>query len=454
MQIRSRLTFLFVALVGLILLVCFSIIFYSSANYRKKEFYSRLENKAYTTADLLLKVDQVDSLLLTVIDRNKKDLLFRERVVVYNYLNKVVYATNDTMVYPIDKELINEVRLKGYIEFESGRFEVVGMPLVDKYNRFVVFAGAIDRYGYSKLNNLRITLLILYIIMISIAALAGYFYSTRALKPILNVMREVDSISPTDLSKRVGIGENKDEIEKLAETFNKLLDRIEETMSTQKSFLANASHELKNPLTMVTSQLEVALLKTRNKEEYIQIIQSVLEDVKDINDIIIKLMELARLTSANYDVEMNVLRIDEVLWQVRNDFQKQHQHYHVEFDIVNLPDDEKHLQINGNERLLKLACINLMENACKFSSNDSVEIKLNFTNRHIVVNFINEGKEINPADLPYLFDPFYRSKTHSGIKGHGIGLSLVKRIFDLHGFNLDVASAYSTTRISLSIPIV
>ena len=114
---------------------------------------------------------------------------------------------------------------------------------------------------------------------------AGWFYSGRALKPISDVVKKVEEISITSLNLRVFEGNGKDEIGRLAKTFNNMLERLETSFGMQKNFIANASHELRTPLTSINGQLEVLMMKDRSTDDYKSALGSVLDDIKSLIDL-------------------------------------------------------------------------------------------------------------------------------------------------------------------------
>lgn len=442
MQIRSKLTLQFLLIVALIIAFCFSIIYASSSRYRENEFYERLKKKAITTADFFIKVDQVDSSFLRLIDRTQKDHLFNENISIFDYKNKEVFTNNDTLMFHFDKTILNNIRLDGEYKFTDSDFEVIGLNYRSKYEHFIILAGARDIYGLSKLRNLRNTLFLLFFIIMGVVSLAGWIFAGRALKPILTVIKAVTRISADTLNARIDETKNKDEINELIRTFNNLLGRLEEAFKLQKIFIASASHELLNPLTVITSQLEVALLNERSVQEYKKIINSVLDDMNGLNEVTSKLLELARLETFGKEIISGKVRLDEVLWQCRNDLSQKHPGFTIGYEIKNLPEDEQYLWINGNEALLRLAFINVIENACKFSDNKKVNIVFTYDSNknQIGIHFIDEGPGVDEKELPLIFEPFYRTTNASGTKGHGVGLPLVQRILKLHGADISIHS--------------
>ncbi|TDB67006.1 HAMP domain-containing sensor histidine kinase [Arundinibacter roseus] len=438
MQIRSRLTIQFTLLVSGILFVSFVAIYYFTYIYTIEDFYSRLKSKAISTAELLLKVQQIDTELLRLFDRSNRDLIFNSNILIFDERNRLIYTNTDSAIIHISNYWLDEIRRSDQIFYKDGDYNVVGIYYKYPFNKAVVVMGAPDLYGKANLNNLRTLLIIIFVFITTIVAFAGWIFSKRALLPISKVMNEVEGMLPQKLDTRLEVPNQQDEIGRLTATFNKLLDRIENAFRIQKTFVANVSHELKNPLTKISSQLEVSLLNEREKEEYKSTIRSVLEDIKELSQLSNSLLELAKVSENQREMLTDRVRLDEILWDVRTNIGQANKAYKVQYLIHELPEDDTWLEIIGNPTLLKTAFFNLMENACKFSGDGSVVVQLFANKKSIIIEFIDSGKGISPEEQAMVFQPFYRGINTANVKGSGIGLSLVERIIKLHNGTIQI----------------
>lgn len=442
MQIRTKLSLQFALLVGGIL-ICFSLLIYIlSANYRKQEFTQRLKERAINTAKLLIEVKEIDDNLLRIIDSTKYSALLNDEVVVFDYFKRsMIYMNVDTSTLVITEDLLSKVRSRQEYVFRQGNREAIGLLYSNGLRRFVVFSSAEDKYGINKLNNLLIVLLIGLIASIVLTVLTGLFFSRQALKPILEVIREVSTISAPNLEQRVNEGNGSDEIAKLAITFNKMLDRIEMAFQIQKSFVSNASHELRTPLASITSQIEVSLMKPRQAPEYEKVLNSILDDARGLTSLSNNLLEIARSEQDLKALNITPVRLDELFLQTQSDILLLHPEYSIETLINdNTVDEDQELAILGNENLLKLIFINLFDNACKFSEGKTVNAALTYNPENIHIQISDKGIGIGEADLPHIFEPFYRAKNAQTISGHGIGLSLISKIVNMHSGKINVTS--------------
>lgn len=438
MQIRTRLTIQFTMLVSSILLVSFLAIYYFTNIYTVEDFYDRLRSKALSTAELLLKVRQIDTELLKVFDKSNRDLIFNENILIFDERNRLIYANTDSLSINISNYWLNEIRRADQIRYKDGEYNVVGIYYKYPFNKAVVILGALDLYGKANLNNLRTMLAIIFFVVTSIVAFAGWLFSKRALLPISKVMNEVEAMLPQKLDTRLEVPNQQDEIGRLTMTFNKLLDRIENAFRIQKTFVANVSHELKNPLTKISSQLEVSLLKERSKDEYQSTIYSVLEDIQELSQLSNSLLELAKVSENQREMLTDRVRIDEILWDTRTNLTQSNRSYKILYVIEELPEDDNWLEIIGNPTLLKTAFINLMENACKFSNDSTVNVRLAADSKSILIEFSDNGKGVSQEDQAMIFQPFYRGVNTANVKGSGIGLSLVERIIKLHNGTITI----------------
>lgn len=452
-NIRTRLTFQFTYIVIFILILFSFSIYYFSANYRESEFYSRLENKAINTAKLLIEVKEVDYDLLKIIDRNTINALYKEKVIIYDYKDEQIYNSLDDDSIQVSKTLLDNIRLKKVIRYHQGKHEVIGLLYADKYDRFVVIASALDIYGRSKLNNLKWIIIIGFLISIGFTVFIGRIYANRALQPMSDVVKQVDKITISSLNMRVNEGNGTDEIAQLAITFNKMLVRLESAFEMQKSFVSNASHELRTPLTSITGQIEVSLMESNTQEEYEAILKSVLEDVKNLNSLSNGLLDLAKASSDISAIALHPLRIDEILWETRDELIGRKKDYNISIKFSEPIEDEKQITVVGNDHLLKTAIINLMDNACKYSPDKSVEIILSVKYKYVVAEFVNKGIGIDSAEMEKIFQPFFRAKNAKTVSGNGLGLPLTYKIIQIHGGTISIDSQLNKeTKVTFSIP--
>jgi signal transduction histidine kinase len=455
MNIRARLTVTFFLLFIVVLTMISVSIYYFSAEYRQLDFYRRLRNRAINTAKVLVEVEEVNAELLRRMERNNPASLPGQYIVIYDSKNEISYRSDGTQTISVDERLLDKIRLRGEIKFKQGAYEVLGFVFKEQADEITIVAAATDVYGLDALRNLRNILFITFSISVVIVSILGWIYAGRILRPISNIVDEVSNITEINLNSRVEVKNKNDELGKLASTFNGMLERLQSAFSAQKTFIANASHEIKTPITVMSGEIEVGLLQNRDDEYYKNLLKSVLSGLKGLNRLSTQLLILAQTSSEQPNQNFSPLRVDDILWEVKTELTKLFRDYVVDISF-NIDVDHESLVIMGDEQLLKIAVMNLIDNGCKYSDDNRVVINLNTSVfGKIGVDFTNKGPGIDPDVIEKIFDPFFRAGSNKQIKGFGIGLSLVKRIIQLHRGEIIVESApHGETRFTLVFPTV
>lgn len=453
MQIRTRLTLQILLMSAIIMIVASTAIYVFSASYRRYDFNSRLRNKATNTAKLLFEVYNRDADLLLKFEKGNPLNLPNERIIILDFLNDTIYSSDENGEIAIRNDILERVRLNRRVAYRQDNFEVTGILFTRGYYRYIIVAAATDEPGFLKLRNLKLILILVCLMSLLLFFIAGWIYSGKALKPISHVIKQVEDISITSLNLRVPEGNGTDEIGRLAKTFNNMLERLESSFALQKDFIANASHELRTPLTSINGQLEVLMMKERSTAEYKSALNSVLEDIKSLIDLSNRLLLIAR-TSAENPVNFNKkIRIDEIVWQVKDELKRYNKDCRIAISIDDSLTDSDHMLITGDEFLLKTAVSNIIDNACKYSSDHSVDIRLERFERGIRVLFRDRGIGIPDEDIKKIFEPFYRGSNSGAVHGSGIGLPLVSQIIKIHNGKINLKSKKGEgTTVSILFP--
>ncbi len=441
MKIRTKIALQFTLIVATILFVFSLSIYYLSESYRKQEFYNSLKDRSITTARLLIKEKEIDKKLLKIIDRNTLTSLYAAQVLVFNDSNKVAYSNYEADTIYYSPELLNKVRTERYIEETLNNTQVVGTIYEDTLkNSYVVLAKAEDVYGKQKLQNIKETMITGFITAILLTILFGFLFAGSSLKPISEINKEISNITAYNLTKKLSTGNKKDEIAMLAINFNRMLSRLEKSFELQKSFVSNASHELRTPLAAQKSEIQIALEKERKPAEYREILQALSVDNQRLIKLTNGLLQLAKSEKADEEIAMQITRIDPILFAVQEEICGQFPDYVVNIDFEEIPDDDNWVTVNGNEQLLRTLFYNLVENACKYSPNKTADIKIKYNKANCLIAVSDAGIGIPKTETEKIFEPFYRTKDATSFKGHGIGLSICKRIVDLHKGKIAVRS--------------
>lgn len=452
MTLRNRLTLTFLVMVALLLAVFAVAIYAFSADFRQSEFEIRLKDKARTTATLLLEIDEVDEALLRTIDRNNLNSLNREHVTVYSKDMRLLYDSDekpDEHLLPADA-IIQVLKGADY-HFNVGEIQAVALLFQFSNQQYILIASAYDKYGLNKLYYLRNVLIASYFGSLTIIGLLGLLFSGRATRPLLTIVHQIDQITAANLSQRLPETGRQDELDRLAIKFNRMLDRLQDSFNFQKQFVSHASHELRTPLTSLKGQISVELLRERSVEEYKKTLASLGEDIDNLTQLINSLLDLSMASQDVANLNLQPVELDLALFAVYDQLKTLHPDYQISLE---LPDEDQRFIVNGNEALLKSAMLNLLDNACKYSSNKTARVLLQQEDHQLKLSVINQADSLTVEDEKHIFEPFYRGANSGKVKGLGIGLPLTKRIIDVHGGHIAAFSNSGLTQFSVSLPVL
>ena len=458
MPVKYRITGLFTMLVLVILgMVCISVYYFSYFN-RIKDIKTRLTNRGITTGRLLSQTGVFDLKLIQRIDASTTVALKNKIVEAFDLSNNKIYRYSDleTEAISVPAAITDEARKDGNSYVMIDDRDVVVLHYTDPQNNMMIVEAAYDEEGFNKLRQLRLILWLSFAGGIFITLLGGYFFSGRLLQPLKKITDEVNEISAGSLTRRIGNQDMQitDEWSYLSSTLNQLLNRLQESFDIQGRFIANASHELTTPLTSISSQLEIALQMPRESGYYEPMIRSVYEDVLHLNKLTISLLEFAKASGTSSGIEIDLLRIDEILLRFPAEMTKAGAGYTISLDFSSLPEQEEKLLVFGNEELLFSALKNIVLNACKYSSDHHAKISLQIANQEIKISVEDKGNGISVKDIENIFQPFYRTEEAWSYEGFGLGLPLSNRIIKLHKGFIHVESEIDKgTCMTIILPV-
>lgn len=443
MNIKSRLSYNFSFLVFLIIVSFAFAIHFLFSSYRKKEFYELLREKGVTITRLLYESkQQITPQTFQLIEEQDSVLLFREHISVFTQEKKLIYDSQNN-AQPIPNTIWERIKSipTGEVRKQINNTEYLYKFYQEGKEKILVVISAEDRFGLSQIQFLDTVLVVMCIASIAFILIAGRVFAARALRPITKVVAQVKRIKANNLHKRrVVAGKNNDEIAELSQTFNQMLDRIEASFVLQKAFVSNASHEMRTPLTIMRGRLEVTLSQNRSTQEYQETLLELLDTTKGMIVLVNDLLDLAQASSDISTLSFQVVRIDEVIMQAEHELLKKNPNYDVILDFTEVPEEDSLCELVINERLLKNAFLNLMENACKYSEEHIAYVSIHFQAHQIKIQVVDKGVGIAKQEIAKIFEPFYRSDQTRQISGYGIGLPLVKRIVDIHQGTIEVES--------------
>jgi signal transduction histidine kinase len=451
MKIRDRLSLQFTLIFAVLLLLVLATIYLLTSKYRAADFYTRLQDRAVTAAQLFLAEDNLSEAKFKAVQQKYPQSLPAEFIRIYNDRNEPVFLKDPGRQWT--SSVIEQVRSQGSLNYSEGKVRTAGIYYKDNSGNFVVLASAIDVYGDASMRQLFWSMFSVLIISIVVMYFLGSLFARIALFPITKVINEVKIIRSSSLNKRLAVKTGgKDEIVELTITFNNLLEHLEQSFDAQRSFVSNASHELRTPLTSIVGNIEVTLGIEREKEEYKKVLGELLVETEKLTNLVNDLFDLSH---SNIDVnDFHDLRLDELLWQVKDEWSHLIPGSRIELRYPQLPEDPKRYTIPGNSHLLFVALGNILKNAVKFSGMELVTCTMTVENDRVVISIEDRGIGIRPDDIPHIFEPFYRGTNAKTYEGLGIGLSLTDKILRLHGATVQVRSEWNKgTTFAIVFPV-
>jgi signal transduction histidine kinase len=434
MKLKNKLSLQFTFLFAVLLFVVLFGIYMLENSRRKVSFYDKLEDRALIVGEFYFREDNMTKENFKEVIKKFPQTLSNEIVSIYNDQYQPVFIKENTLRWP--KELIQNVIVNKKIRFTKANQQVVGIYFVDNSGNFIVIASATDDMGKENMKTLSIIMLFSFLVSLVITFFLGRLFATMAVNPINKIIDKVKIIRATSLDKRLPVGKiSHDEINKLSITINNLLEHLEQSFQAQQSFIMNASHELRTPITSILADAEITLRNTRKIDEYKNTLAGITKDAEKLNEIISTLLELAQI---NLDKsELQNIRLDEVLWEVADEWGKPGSNLKVDYGPAA---DANKYSIMGNRRLLFIALSNILNNAIKFSNNQEVCCKISVKPKDILISIKDKGIGIAASDFQKIFQPFYRVANAQKFSGSGIGLSITERIIRLHNGKIDITS--------------
>lgn len=441
MKIKYKIALYYTLSAAFLLIAFATLAYYFSAQSRRAEYLDRLEYRARSIGSVIIENDQVQIGLLRKLDKTTFQDLYRETILVYNERYDLLYTNMKDTAVRTQKFLLDYIKEHGQYINTNSEGETVGVYYTEDNVSVLVLVSSFDKYGFQNLQNLQRIILIELIVAVVLLVGIGYFFARKMMQPIDRLVEQADSINANNLQDtRVAI-KGKDEIAQLGANFNTMLQRLSHSFDLQKSFVSNASHELRTPLAAIISQLQVTLAKGRSGEEYEAVLNSVLEDAEGLSELTNGLLQLAQSELNRHEFIFTPVRIDELLIDTADLVRlKRKENSKVEMQFMKEPEQDTLVTCNGNESLLKVLFINLFDNACKFSEDHTARVTIDFNSRYILVSVKDNGIGIAADEQDKIFEPFFRGRNAQATRGHGLGLSICKKIVQLHEGQITVLS--------------
>ncbi|HEX4948890.1 MAG TPA: heavy metal sensor histidine kinase [Blastocatellia bacterium] len=284
----------------------------------------------------------------------------------------------------------------------------------------------------------------------------GLLLANQALYPVDRLTRAAEEIEAGDLSKRVQVPPQMDELGRLAVTFNRMIARLQAAFERQRQFTADASHELRTPLAVMRGDIEIALRRERTPEEYRSVLTSNLEEIIRLSRLVEDMLMLARADAAQTALQREPMNLDELCAQVVDYITPLAEE--KEQQLIYEPPATRPLQINADAQRIKQLLLNLLDNALKYTpTHGTITLTLSAEEHEAVLRITDTGRGIPEEDLPHIFDRFFRhsrSTSDKTVQGFGLGLSIVRWIVHSHGGKIAAESTLGKgTKFTVRLPL-
>ncbi len=448
-----KISVLLISAISILLFFLGSSVYFYLSNYTYADFYKRLEARVSVAEKYKFESNQKDAQVLKNIRNEHLELLSDEKeYILYCPNTNAIKQLADSNSLPID--FLNIVSSQQFGNFQKDDIFYFGKKRITSEGFYFIIVSAKNYYNSHHLILLKKVLFTGGFIAILIIIYFTYLFSLNFFNPIRKIISKVNSISTDNIHLRLDDNQNSIEINRLATTFNNLLNRIEIAIETNKNFISNASHEFGTPLTAIMGEADVALLKDRTPVEYQETLQKILKQSERLNKISQSLLFLAQIGYKENKLNFTIIRTDELIMQANEIMNQLIPKNNIKIDFDLLPENPKKLKVLGNKELLILAMTNILTNACKYSSNKPVIVSLASTNNQIVIIVKDQGIGIPESELPFIFDPFYRASNTAAYDGYGIGLPLTQNIIKIHKGELIISSVlHIGVTIQVKLPV-
>jgi signal transduction histidine kinase len=435
-KVKDRLSLQFTFMFAVLLLLVLTGIYLFVERNRHETFFDKLDDRAVTVAQFYLAEDNLSKENFKNVLKKFPQTLSSETIRIYDDHYHPQFIHEGRLKW--DTSILKEVVAKKLIHLTQDDRQVTGIYYVDNSGNFIIIISAKDVSGYQSMHDLGLIMFFFFLASLIITFLLGRGFARIALLPIVRITTNLKAIRASSLDLRLPIAQKKtDEIDILSLTINHLLEHLEQSFESQKSFIANASHELRTPITTILGEAEITLMHDRTKDDYKLTLNNIIKETERLNYIINSLMELMQTNLSTNDFQS--IRIDELIWEIKEELPVKEYKNPVKINY-NLPSHPLKYSLMGNRQLLFIGISNILKNALKFSDNKEVICSVYCDVKGINILIRDQGIGIEQKDINKIFQPFFRSANALNYPGYGIGLSLSHNIVRLHNGTIQIKS--------------
>ncbi|AGK96294.1 sensor histidine kinase [Clostridium pasteurianum] len=424
---------------------------------------SNIKNEADIPRNIITEISSLDNMDITIFDAQKKIIYTTEKnnnsVAFYNNYNmKNVYTLNNkyllSIPYSVTKNTSNALNFNNETNSTNNNLYLILNDTAQWNSQNIYIQISHNLYKES------LSLLILFFILFAInltfiitITIIGATTSKKLLRPVENMTETVKNITVNALNTRLDVSGSQDELKELAETFNKMLDGLQDSYERQNQFVSDASHELRTPISVIQGYSN--LLSRWGKDDKAVLeesIESIKTEAENMKDLIEKLLFLARGDKKTQKIELKDFYINELI----EELVKETKLIDTSHEIKNMRNDK--LMVNADAKLIKEALRIFVDNSIKYTLEGGTITLNSFSQgNEVIITIEDTGMGISKEDLPNIFNRFYRADKSRTKKtgGTGLGLSIAKWIILSHKGTIDVYSKLNSgTKITLHLPIL
>ncbi len=451
MSIKQRITVGFGVLVATLLLLFSVFIFQTYESYRRSQMRTRLQRRALLA--------QLYFQNRSAFQRSSYLTLPEQHESLFNARNRRIYSSSGPDDYALPDSLLAEARRgEAYFTYPSRQWDApkegVALSFLSGGSRYVAIVTAYDLAGRQTSRNLLVILVAGNVLSLAVIAVVGFLFARRAMRPFDELIRQLDSATVNDFSFRLRPTTTTDEAGYLASSFNELLSQLQKLAVSQENFVAYASHELRTPLTVVKGMLETAVAYDQTLPDTRRSVEQALHRLEGAIDLANALLRLAEVENLRPNQLREDINLVDIILDTVAYFGEKYPHQPIELQLTDeFTEQSSAIRVVGNDTLLRTALINIIDNACKYSDFKPVTVRVQYEASWVVIDVIDKGIGIPDAQLTDVFLPMMRAGNVGATPGFGLGLTLAKKIVDMHQGALGVDSSPGRgTVVSLRMP--
>lgn len=409
---------------------------------RELSYYSSSEDRNDLIQNILLILASHHRLFVHIVD-NKNNILYKTRgpdlLVARKYFNlPEMIAKKSTAIW----------------EHEHYSYRIAASQFSGSNGTTYTIIAAVGRNiqleFIKRLHNGLLLLIIISCVLILFGTLLTIYFTQ---KPINKLIKKIESINTKSLDYRIPTSSVPAKYICLVEAFNSVVARMEDIFNHQNNFTADLAHEMRTPITNLTTQTQIALNNARTDEEYREILYSNLEEFERLSQIITNILFLAQAENKQLIPQLTEIDLIDMFTVMFEYFEPLSEDKNI---ILKLEGNCNH--IAGDKLMIRRTIGNLLSNAIRHTpENNIITVTLSqLDNQTVKIIMANPGEKVNARHLPHLFDRFYRtdeSRQRNG-EGAGIGLAIVKSIVEAHKGRIDVESDDDSTRFIITLPSI